>query len=66
MDVGSLGKPYLDETHLVEEVPGVPLDEKYFLWHGRKIVWKGATKQAGEEWARDNAITIDAFYPFEP
>jgi hypothetical protein len=54
-------------VRLVEEVPGVPETDRYFIWNGRPgKVWNGPTKEAGEQWALKNGITIDAFEPFEP
>ena len=57
---------YLNETRLVEEVPGMEESCKYFLWHKRGVVWRGPSKTAGEKWAADNSISIDRFEPFEP
>ena len=57
---------WLKKTRLCEEVPGVPDDEKYYLWHDQKTVWKGSSRAAGYEWAASNGITIELFEPFEP
>jgi hypothetical protein len=57
---------FLKKTHLVEEVPGVPTDEQYYLWHNRGVVWRGPSKEDGEEWAVTNRIVIEQFEPFEP
>lgn len=58
----------LNRTRLVEEVPGVPENGRYYIWCGtqRKCVWHGPTRTAGEEWARDNGVVIEEFEPFEP
>lgn len=63
---GKSGKAYLDETHICEEVPGVPETDKYFLWHEHKVAMKSSSKQWLENWAKGNGITVEAFYPFEP
>ncbi len=57
---------YTNETHIVEEVPGVPNNERYFVWHNKKVVFKAETKVECEKWAIDNNIVVKAFYPFEP
>lgn len=54
-----------DFTRLVEEVPGVPVNESYYLWHQRKVVWKGRSKGEGEAWALEQGIVIEEFEPFE-
>jgi hypothetical protein len=55
---------YLSKTRLVEEVPGAP--DRYYIWHNRKVVWRGDTAQEGREWATANGISIEVFEPFEP
>lgn len=57
---------FLDQTRLVEEVPGIDERFKYFIWHDHKTVWHGPSKAAGEAWAKENNITIEVFEPFEP
>ena len=57
---------WLGKTRLVEEVPGVPDNERYYLWHDRKTIAHFATKAEGEKYAADNGITIELFEPFEP
>ena len=59
---------FLDKTRLVEEVPGVPDDEAYFIWSGteRRTIWTGPTRAAGEAWAEKNGIVIDQVEHFEP
>lgn len=57
---------YLKKTRLVEEVPGIDPDEKYFIWHNYQTVWKGPSKAAGEAWAAQNGITIEQFEAWEP
>lgn len=69
--IGTLQKPgsiddFLNYTRLVEEVPGVPLLEQYYIWHGGKTVWHGPSITAGRIWARNNSIEIQCFEPFEP
>lgn len=56
---------YLDLTRLVEEVPGVPNNERYFLWHDHKIVAHFATRAEGEKYAEANGINIEVFEAFE-
>lgn len=58
----------IDKTRLIEEVPGVPDDEAYFIWSGteHRTIWHGPTRAAGEKWASDNGITIEEFEGFEP
>lgn len=57
---------YLDKTRLVEEVPGLPREERYYIWHQRKVAWKGPTAVAGKQWAASQGITIDEEESFEP
>lgn len=57
---------YLNLTRLVEEVPYISESERYYIWHGHKAVWHGPSKEAGEQWAAANNITIERFEPFEP
>jgi hypothetical protein len=57
---------YLDRTRLVEEVPGVPENERYFLWHEHKVAAHFSTKAEGEEYAAANGINIEVFEAFEP
>lgn len=57
---------WLDTTRLVEEVPGVPENERFYIWHERRIAWQGPTAQEGRDWASAQSITIDKFEPFEP
>lgn len=56
------------KTRLVEDVPDLPANERFYLWSGaeRKTVWKGRSMAEGREWAADNSITIDVEEPFEP
>lgn len=54
-------------VRLVEEVPGQPSDESYYLWRdGEGILWQGESAEAGCQWATANDITIHRFEPFEP
>lgn len=53
------------EVALIEEVPGVPEDERWFIWErsdpdflGRGKIWSGATREAGEAWAAKCHISI--------
>lgn len=55
-----------DKTRLVEEVPGVPDNIKWFLWHDHKTVWHGATESDGRYYASSHGIKIDAVEYFEP
>lgn len=55
-----------NKTLLVEEVPGVPPEMAWHIWHDRKTVWHGPSKAAGEQWAKENGITIDGVDHFEP
>ncbi len=56
-----MANPKKGETWLVEEVPGVPEEDAYYIWeHGeRGKLWNGATAEAGREWAKANGVTID-------
>jgi len=66
MGMPASDQDYINETHMCEEVPGVPDVEKFFIWHKLAIVWKGPTKESGYEWAKANGVEIANFYPFEP
>lgn len=57
---------YLKKTRLVEEVPGVSDDERWFLWHQGRLDQYFSTQKQGEEYCRDNGIKIDAFMFHEP
>lgn len=57
---------YLNKTRLVEEVPGIDPQEKYYIWHDHKVRWHGPSKEAGEQWAAQNGITIEQFEAWEP
>lgn len=59
-------KEWMAKVRLTEEVPGVPDNEKYYIWDGHKMVWQGGSKVAGEQWAVANGVTIEIFEPFEP
>jgi len=55
-----------DMTTLVEEVPGVPVNERWYLRHQRKTVWKGATESDGRYYASSHGLKIEAVEYFEP
>lgn len=57
---------FLDQTRLVQEVPGVPVEDRWFIWHNHKTVWKGPTKEDGEAYAAANGIAIERVEYFEP
>jgi hypothetical protein len=47
-------------VYLVEEVPGVSVNERWFISRDRGgVIWKGPTREAGEAWAAKNRIGID-------
>jgi len=50
----------------VQEVPGVPEEDRWFIWHNRSIVWKGPTKESGERYAKEHGLTIETVEYFEP
>lgn len=58
----------IDVTRLVEEVPGVPADEAWYIWSGRerRTVWTGPTMDAAKLWASANNIEIEEVERFEP
>lgn len=57
-------KEEIDKTRIVEEVPGVPETEKYYLWHNHKVEAYFRTKQEAVEYCQANAIDVDEFEPF--
>lgn len=57
---------WLNKTRLVEEVPGVPEGERYYLAHQGVVVGHFASKADGEKYAANRGIAIELFEPFEP
>jgi hypothetical protein len=57
---------------LIEEVPGVEEEHRWFIFEhrpagkGRGKLWFGPSREAGEQWAKDNGETIDFVEVFEP
>jgi hypothetical protein len=56
------------KVRLIEEVPGVPADEKYFICGGGfgYPYPQFSTKDAAEQFLRDKGITDYIFESFEP
>ena len=61
------------EVALVEEVPGVPKSERWFIYEravlgkmGRGTLWNGPSRDAGLSWAAENSERIDTVEHFEP
>lgn len=57
---------WLKKTRLVEEVPGVPPNEQYYLWHNHKVEAHFPTLASGEAYCEANNIVIDEIERVEP
>jgi hypothetical protein len=57
---------YLARTRLAEEVPGVPENERWFLWHGRKVEQHFSTLDEGKAYCAEHGITVDEIEYFRP
>lgn len=59
---------WLSMNRLTQEVPGVPVNERWHIWDGakREHVWYGPTQEAGETWAAANGVKLDEVEYFEP
>lgn len=55
-----------NQTRLVEEVPGVPENERYYLWRNRKVEAHFATVAQGRAYCEQRGIQIDVVERFEP
>jgi hypothetical protein len=61
------GKDAAAIVWLVEDVPGVPANEAWFIRRERgNILWQGASKEEGEQWAAANRVGIDFVETYEP
>lgn len=55
---------YINSTHLVQEVPGVPEHERWYLWRHRKVEQHFSTEKEGVEYCKRHSIedyNIDYF-----
>lgn len=55
-----------DATRLVEEVPGVPEYERWYLWHNHKVEEQFSTLRAAQIHCNLRGIVVDHVERFEP
>jgi hypothetical protein len=54
-------------VRLVEEVPGVEKNERWYIWQWQNgKLWNGPARADGEAWAARNNVPIDFVERFEP